>query len=57
MKIDRNRMSEEENAMIQLHSLYRKYGYSRYKMGEIRGVRTVSEKQGFHLVGQHRRVQ
>lgn len=35
MKIDRNRMSEEENAMIQLHSLYRKYGYSRYKMGKF----------------------
>lgn len=34
MKIDRNNISEED-AMLSLQSLYRRYGYSRYKMGKF----------------------
>lgn len=35
MRIDRNRMTAEEKAQLELHSLYQKYGYSRYKMGKF----------------------
>ena len=35
MRIDRNRMNTEEKAMLELHSLYQKFGYSRYKMGKF----------------------
>ena len=35
MRIDRNRMTTEEKTQLELHSLYQKYGYSRYKMGKF----------------------
>ena len=35
MKIERNRMNFEEKIMFELHALYQKYGYSRYKMGKF----------------------
>ena len=35
MKIDRNRMTREEKTQLELHSLYQKYGYSRFKMGKF----------------------
>jgi len=35
MKIDRSRMNTEEKAMLELHAIYQKFGYSRYKMGKF----------------------
>ena len=35
MKSDKNGMSIEERTMFELHALYEKYGYSRYKMGKF----------------------
>ena len=35
MRADRNGMSIEDRTMFELHSLYQKYGYSRFKMGKF----------------------
>ena len=35
MRIDRNQMNTEEKTRLELHGLYQKYGYSRYKMGKF----------------------
>lgn len=35
MRIDRSRMNTEEKVMVELHALYQKFGYSRYKMGKF----------------------
>lgn len=35
MRSDRNGMSIEERTMFELHALYEKYGYSRFKMGKF----------------------
>ena len=50
MKIDRNKISEEEDAMLSLQALYRRYGYSRYKMGKFEEYELYLRNKGFRRV-------
>ncbi len=47
MKIDRNRMNMEEKVMLELHTLYQQYGYSRYKMGKFENYDLYVQNKDF----------